>query len=583
MRSHSSSILDADSINSTSLQVFYQSTVVHFHRANRTQMTSYSDIVLAATSSENLFFRAASSYSVKAVVIGPNASALRDDSVVAMPKMTKGDAYVILGLEESATEAEVKSSFKKLALRTHPDKNPNDPDASKNFHRISEAYKRITDPSSFHDEDHEGVDVSEEDIANSFSAMFHEMFRNGGNHDASGMFSFFGSDDDEDSEGRQDEMDLMRAMEIMMNNGMYDEEDEDNEDEEYYSEEDDDNFGCDSDDDEDTKAAMYNLMASLTAGHQGGVAALFAGGGKKFKPPERVQAESDSDDGDYGQDSGLDCDDGSDEDDEDSDVDPDKLFELEPRDGLEWENNKMMQTVLKNKLVGQMLQGNSALTAKEIAEGSFRQVKKDGGCVTMEFVPRPKDTGAKTIKKAAANSDDDEWETTSEDDEDESVTLKEREKGKGVQKVTSKKASANSSAVTGSASVKKVAKTGAGVGPVESAADSGPKIIQIPQSAAPSTAAPAPAPSQSPSTVKSAVATSQKAGSSTKCEIGKGSIADDKNVPKPTGCEGFAIGDRVCVNSKYVLILILVLVVCVNHLPFTTFLFPSLLLLYLCQ
>jgi curved DNA-binding protein CbpA len=537
----------------------------------------------ATFSAENLFFRAASSYSCGAAVIGPNASALRDDSVVAMLKMTKGDAYVILGLEESATEAEVKSSFKKLALRTHPDKNPNDPDASKNFHRISEAYKRITDPSSFHDEDHEGVDVSEEDIANTFSAMFHEMFRNDGNHDASGMFSFFGSDDDEDSEGRQDEMDLMRAMEIMMNNGMYDEEDEDNEDEQYYSEEDDENFGCHSDDDEDTKAAIYNLMASLTAGHQGGLGALFAGGGKKFKPPERVQAESDSDDGDYGQDSGSDCDDGSDEDDEDSDVDPDELFELEPRDGLGWENNKMMQTVLKNKLVEQILQGNSALTVKEIAEGSFRQVRKDGGCVTMEFVPKPKYIGTKTIKKAAANSDDDEWETTSEGDEDETVTVKEKGKGKGVQKVASKKASANSSAVTASASVKKVAKTGAELGPVGSAADSGPKIIQIPKSAAPSTAAPAPAPSQSPSTVKSAVATSQKGGSSTKCEIEKGIIADDKNVPKSTGCEGFEIGDRVCVNSKYVLVLILALVGCVNHLPFPSFLFPSLLLLCLCQ
>lgn len=463
-----------------------------------------------------------------------------------MPKMTKGDAYVILGLQESANEAEVKSSFKKLALRTHPDKNPNDPDATKNFHRISEAYKRITDPSSFQDEDHEGADVSEEDLANTFSAMFHEMFRNGGNHDASGMFSFFGSDDDEDSEGRQDEMDMMRAMEMMMNNGMYDEEDDDNEEE--YDEEDDENFGCNSDDDEDTKAAVYNLIASMTAGHHGGLAALFAGGGKKLTRAAGVIVESDSDDGDYGQDSGLDD---EDSDDEDDDSDEDALFRLEPKDG--WDNNKMMQTVLKQKLVEQQAAaekagGKAGFTAKEIAEGSFREVSTDGKTVTMEFVP--KKPGTSVIRPSVADSDDDDWETTSEGDEEET----EDEEEKVQQKVASKKASTNTSATTASTSVKKGAGTGTGTGPVESAADSGPIPVKIPQSAAPSTAIPAPLPAPAVAVVKPAVSVSQKTESSTKCvDIKKGSVENDKNVLKPTDGEGFSIGDRVCVNSKYVL------------------------------
>ena len=460
-----------------------------------------------------------------------------------MPKMTKGDAYVILGLQESANEAEVKSSFKKLALRTHPDKNPNDPDATKNFHRISEAYKRITDPSSFQDEDHEGADVSEEDLANTFSAMFHEMFRNGGNHDASGMF-FFGSDDDEDSEGRQDEMDMMRAMEMMMNNGMYDEEDDDNEEE--YDEEDDENFGCNSDDDEDTKAAVYNLIASMTAGHNGGLAALFAGGGKKLSRAAGVIVESDSDDGDYGQDSGLDD---EDSDDEDDDSDEDALFRLEPKDG--WDNNKMMQTVLKQKLVEQQAAaekagGKAGFTAKEIAEGSFREVSTDGKTVTMEFVP--KKPGTSVIRPAVADSDDDDWETTSEGDEEET----EDEEEKVQQKVASKKASTNTSATTASTSVKKGA--GTGTGPVESAADSGPIPVKIPQSAAPSTAIPAPLPAPAVAVVKPAVSVSQKTESSTKCvDIKKDSVENDKNVLKPTDGEDFSIGDRVCVNSKYVL------------------------------
>jgi molecular chaperone DnaJ len=60
-----------------------------------------------------------------------------------MPAMTSVEAYSILGVQKSANEIEIKTAYKRLALQTHPDKNPNDLDASKNFHRVSEAYKRI--------------------------------------------------------------------------------------------------------------------------------------------------------------------------------------------------------------------------------------------------------------------------------------------------------------------------------------------------------------------------------------------------------------------------------------------------------
>lgn len=141
-----------------------------------------------------------------------------------MPSMTSAGAYAIIGVKKSATEAEIKSAYKKLALRTHPDKNPNDPDASKNFLRVSEAYKRIVDPSSFHEDDDDGETVNEEDFTSMCNMMFAEMFSGSDG----GMFDFFGDDDDDDDDldYDNDEMDMLRAMEMMTGGGEYNDEDD---------------------------------------------------------------------------------------------------------------------------------------------------------------------------------------------------------------------------------------------------------------------------------------------------------------------------------------------------------------------
>lgn len=57
------------------------------------------------------------------------------------------DYYFILGLEPSATLAEIKKAYRKLALQFHPDKNHQDPYASAQFTEIKEAYEVLTDPS----------------------------------------------------------------------------------------------------------------------------------------------------------------------------------------------------------------------------------------------------------------------------------------------------------------------------------------------------------------------------------------------------------------------------------------------------
>ena len=60
--------------------------------------------------------------------------------------MSKRDYYEVLGLGREAGEPEIKGAYRKLALKFHPDRNPDDPGAEEKFKEASEAYSVLSDP-----------------------------------------------------------------------------------------------------------------------------------------------------------------------------------------------------------------------------------------------------------------------------------------------------------------------------------------------------------------------------------------------------------------------------------------------------
>jgi molecular chaperone DnaJ len=51
------------------------------------------------------------------------------------------DYYKILGVEETASDADIKKAFRKLAQKYHPDTNKDDPNTEQKFKDINEAYQ----------------------------------------------------------------------------------------------------------------------------------------------------------------------------------------------------------------------------------------------------------------------------------------------------------------------------------------------------------------------------------------------------------------------------------------------------------
>ncbi|MFL6673875.1 MAG: molecular chaperone DnaJ [Massilia sp.] len=75
--------------------------------------------------------------------------------------MAKRDFYEILGVAKSASEEDIKKAYRKLAMKYHPDRNPDNKEAEEKFKEVKEAYEMLTNPEKREAYDrygHAGVD-----------------------------------------------------------------------------------------------------------------------------------------------------------------------------------------------------------------------------------------------------------------------------------------------------------------------------------------------------------------------------------------------------------------------------------------
>jgi len=117
--------------------------------------------------------------------------------------MAKRDCYEILEVSRTATEAEIKKAYRRMAMKYHPDRNPDNADAEEHFKEAKEAYEILSDArkrAAYDQFGHAGVDPSggggrQQGGAGGFSDIFGDVFNDiFGQSGGGGRQSYRGAD-----------------------------------------------------------------------------------------------------------------------------------------------------------------------------------------------------------------------------------------------------------------------------------------------------------------------------------------------------------------------------------------------------
>ena len=112
--------------------------------------------------------------------------------------MAKRDYYEVLGINRDASEEDIKKAYRKLAMKHHPDRNPDNPKSEELFKEAKEAYEVLSDPAkrpAYDQHGHAGVDQAGMgagagagfgNFADAFGDIFGDIF--GGSHQRSSVY-----------------------------------------------------------------------------------------------------------------------------------------------------------------------------------------------------------------------------------------------------------------------------------------------------------------------------------------------------------------------------------------------------------
>ena len=135
--------------------------------------------------------------------------------------MPSEDFYEILGVSRDASPEDLKRAYRKLAVKYHPDKNPDDKEAEENFKKVSEAYEVLKDSEKRRRYDQFGHDAFRGGGAGGPGVdpfdLFRDVFGGGGGGFGSIFEEFFGGSSSSEGEaGGSRGTDLRVSLEISL-------------------------------------------------------------------------------------------------------------------------------------------------------------------------------------------------------------------------------------------------------------------------------------------------------------------------------------------------------------------------------